>query len=234
MAKQPHPYQQSIRTRMPPAGAPLRRARDASQRSRTMRGRERPRAEFVPPEDWYEPSSFRSPDYRIIVRDPGAGYRHAVSERDIRQRLAGLPADMLAPLQVVQLSRMTHKKRTFPCYGMQWGASLYLYPVEENLIEYFARPPLPAERQEVAMFGGKWSYVDGLWQLIWTEQSIRDFYLDNVLLHELGHLLDERNSRHEDRERFAEWFALKYGYVGSQRKVRRRCRRVKRRHGPRR
>ena len=34
-----------------------------------------------------------------------------------------------------------------------------------------------------------------VWKLIWTEQSIKDFYLNNILIHELGHLLDDRNSR---------------------------------------
>lgn len=34
---------------------------------------------------------------------------------------------MLKSLQVVQLSRMTRKKKTYPCYGMQWGRALYLY-----------------------------------------------------------------------------------------------------------
>jgi hypothetical protein len=45
---------------------------------------------------------------------------------------------MLEPLAIVQLSRMTRKKRIFPCYGMQWGTALYLYPIEETLVEVYA------------------------------------------------------------------------------------------------
>jgi hypothetical protein len=51
-----------------------------------------------------------------------------------------------------------------------------------------------------------------VWKLVWTEQAVKDFYLNNILIHELGHLLDDRNSRSVDRERYAEWFALEYGY----------------------
>jgi predicted nucleic acid-binding protein len=51
-----------------------------------------------------------------------------------------------------------------------------------------------------------------------TEEAIRDFYLNNVLIHELGHILDSRNSSPRDRERFAEWFALEVGYKASRRK----------------
>jgi hypothetical protein len=108
---------------------------------------------------------------------------------------------------------MTRKKRTLPCYGMQWGSALYLYPVEESLIEHFARPPLAAERREAEMYGGCWKPTPGgLWQLVWTPATIRDFYLNNILVHELGHLIDDRNRSYADRERFADWFAIEYGY----------------------
>ncbi len=49
-----------------------------------------------------------------------------------------------------------------------------------------------------------------------TTAAIKDFYLNNILIHELGHLLDERNTSYTDRERYAEWFAIKYGYLPTQ------------------
>jgi hypothetical protein len=112
---------------------------------------------------------------------------------------------------------MTRKKRRSPCYGMQWGSTIYLYPIEESLVESFADPPKPAQRVEAAMYGAVWQLAGGRWQLVWTEDSIRDFYLNNVLIHELGHILDNRNSRPLDRERFAEWFAIEHGYKASRR-----------------
>jgi hypothetical protein len=99
---------------------------------------------------------------------------------------------------------------------MQWGNTIYLYPIEESLVETFVQPPKPAQKIEAAMFGARWSRsADDRWELIWTERAIRDFYLNNVLIHELGHILDSRNSSHRDRERFAEWFALEMGYKPS-------------------
>lgn len=174
---------------------------------------------FSPPEDWHEPSDETVAGYRIIVQQPGKGYQHVVTPAEIRQRLNQLPAWMTAPLQFVQLSRMTRKKRRFPCYGMQWGAALYLYPIEDGLTEYFSRPPKPNERTEACMYGGRWKQeAAGSWKLIWTAETIKDYYLNNILIHELGHLLDERNSSYIDRERYAEWFALEYGYKPSRRK----------------
>jgi hypothetical protein len=192
--------------------------------------------DFAPPEDWHEPTGERSgANYRVVVQEPGSGYRHAVTPEDVRSRLAGLPDWMLEPLEVVQLSRMTRKKRVFPCYGMQWGATLYLYPIETGRVERVARPPRPAEQVEARMYGARWRVLDKVWCLTWSESAIRDFYLNNVLFHELGHLLDDRNSNYEDRERFAEWFALQYGYRPTRKqRARRTRRRVVHRHGPRR
>jgi hypothetical protein len=176
------------------------------------------RGPYLPPEKWYEPAGEdRKGDYAVIVRPAGQGYRHVIGEEDIRARLSQLPEWMLAALDVVQLSTMTRKKRRAPCYGMQWGSTIYLYPIEESLVESFARPPRPQQRIEASMYGARWEHASGKWRLVWTEAALRDFYLNNVLIHEIGHILDSRNSRYLDRERFAEWFAVEHGYKASRR-----------------
>jgi hypothetical protein len=170
----------------------------------------------IPPEDWHEPTGDVSRGYRIIAQPPGEGYVHVVTKEQVRERLSKLPSHLMETLEVVQLSRMTRKKRAFPCYGMQWGTAIYLYPVEASLIEHYSSPPLPAVRNEARLFGGVWEPAGGsAWKLIWTKQALEDFYLNNVLIHELGHVLDLRNSGYRDRERFAEWFAIEYGYKPS-------------------
>ena len=151
------------------------------------------RLPFLPPEDWHEPAD-ESDSYSIIVQDPGAGYRHVVTRDEVIARLSELPAEFLRPLQFLQLSRMTRKKQSFPCYGMQWGATIYLYPMEESLTESYHWPPKPSQVVEAEMYGGRWINTGGSsWSLIWTEEAIKDFYLNNILIHELGHLLDNRN-----------------------------------------
>ena len=74
----------------------------------------------------------------------------------------------------------------------------------------------PAQLNEARMYGGVWSQEGrNTWTLRWTEEAIRDFYLNNILIHELGHLVDSRNTSYVDRERYAEWFAVHYGYKPS-------------------
>jgi hypothetical protein len=182
--------------------------------SKRARGAQRnQRLPFIPPETWYEPSN--SSAYRVIVQEPGPGYRHVVTPDEVVARLSELPEEFLVPLDFVQLSRMTRKKQSFPCYGLQWGSCLYLYPIEESLVEHYDRPPKPAQLNEARMHGGRWLQEGNRWTLVWSEKAIRDFYLNNILIHELGHLLDDRNSSYVDRERFAEWFAVAHGYKPS-------------------
>jgi hypothetical protein len=186
----------------------------AGKRARGAGGRQR--QSYMPPERWYEPQETAvARCYRIVRQSPGVGYRHVVTPEEVRERLAQLPAWMTESLQVVQLSRMTRKKRTFPCYGMQWGNTIYLYPVEEDRVEHFTTPPKPSQIIEARMYGAKWEKGDGVWHLVWTEEALKDFYLNNILIHELGHILDHRNTSYADRERYAEWFALEYGYKRS-------------------
>jgi hypothetical protein len=186
---------------------------------------------FSPPEDWHEPTG-KGGEYQILEQKPGAGYRHVLSADEVSGRLADLPDFFLRDLEVVQFSRMTRKKQSLPCYGMQWGSSLYLYPIDESLVEQFHQAPSPEIVNEARMYGGRWRQGErGAWTLTWTEQAIKDFYLNNILIHELGHLLDERNTSYVDRERFAEWFATEFGYrTTGGKKSRRPNQKVRRRH----
>lgn len=201
-----------------------------SQRGRRLQLRSRDaRDPFSPPEDWHEPKENGQP-YKIIVQDPGPDYRHVLTPEQVRDRLAQVPQAFLRELEVVQFSRMTRKKQSFPCYGMQWGATLYLYPLEESREELFFAPPRPEVVNEAKMYGGRWDRPDdSTWRLSWSEAAIQDFYLNNILIHELGHLIDDRNSSYNDRERYAEWFAIHYGYLATGgRSARRKS--VRRRH----
>ncbi len=187
--------------------------RDAkSTIGRPMRGKRcsRQNEAFNAPEVWHEPTGQETTRY--IVEPPRAGFFHPVSAREVAHRLESLPSKFTQGLEVVQFSSMTRKRGLFPCYGMQWGAAIYLYPIDESLEEFYVRPPTPQQRIETEMHGGRWTSEGDLWKLSWTEKTIRDFYLNNILIHELGHHNDHRNTNFNARERYANWFAIEYGY----------------------
>ncbi|HMO84349.1 MAG TPA: hypothetical protein PKC18_05430 [Lacipirellulaceae bacterium] len=188
------------------------------------------REPFAPPEDWHEPTN-RNTGFRFVMQEPGEGYVHVVTPEQVRERLARVPQEFLGGLEVIQFSRMTRKKQSFPCYGMQWGLTLYLYPLEESLEEWFTAPPRTEIVNESRMYGGTWDRpTPDSWRLTWTRDAIQDFYLNNILIHELGHLVDDRNTNYAARERFAEWFAIQYGYRATGGQAGRRRPKVRRRH----
>ncbi len=168
---------------------------------------------FNASEVWHEPLGRE--EIAFVVQSPGPGFLHPVTADEIRDRLRQLPAPFTRGIEVIQFSRMTHKRRLFPCYGMQWGPNIYLYPIEESLVETYVRPPRPQQWIEAKMFGGTWSQDGDLWRLAWTQETIRDFYLNNVLIHEIGHVNDRRNTNFDNRERYANWFAIEHGYRAS-------------------
>jgi hypothetical protein len=168
---------------------------------------------FGAPETWHEPQD--DAPTRYVIQPPGKGFVHPVTANEVRDRIAALPKTFADAVEVVQFSGMTRKRRLFPCYGMQWGSNVYLYPIEESFTERYLRPPRPEQLVEAKMFGGIWSQLGREWRLTWTPDTIRDFYLNNVLIHEIGHVLDERNTNAHAREQFAIWFATEYGYRAS-------------------
>jgi hypothetical protein len=196
------------RSRRASAAHPARSIRPAA--AYRQRGRVDVHSCFGAPESWHEPVS--GGRIRYVVQKPGHGYLHPVTVEDVRERIAQLPDVFRRTLEVVQFSSMTRKRHLFPCYGMQWGQNVYLYPMEASLVEVYVRPPQPQQLIEARMFGGEWSEHDGEWRLTWTPESIRDFYLNNVLIHEIGHVVDTWNTNAERREQYANWFAIEYGY----------------------
>lgn len=193
------------RTQAPPR---VRRPAVAHRQRGKDSGRSMP---FNAPETWHEPTG-QSGKIHFHVEPPGEGYAHPVTVKEVRQRIAQLPAKFTRNLEVVQFSRMTKKKALFPCYGMQWGSAIYLYPIETSYEEVYSRPPTPQQQIDARMYGGQWIQDGHWWILKWTKETIRDFYLNSVLIHEIGHIHDDRNTNFQDRERYADWFAIEYGY----------------------
>ena len=195
------------------------RVRPASAHRERTTGERDYQPEFNAPEVWYEPSEETTNDIRYVHFEPGDGFVHPVSIRDIQRRLRDFPKKFLQNVEVIQLSPMTRKRELFPCYGMQWGTTVYLYPIEESLVEVYSRPPRPQQMIDARMYGGKWKQYGNYWELVWSPQAIRDFYLNSILIHEIGHANDPRNQSYTDRERFADWFAIEYGYRPSRGRV---------------
>lgn len=210
-----HHQQRSVRGHIQQAGGHAVRPAVAY---RQRRRQDEISSNFSAPETWHEPQNRVCT--KFIYQSAGPDYVHPVTVEEVRERLAQLPPHLSTSVEVVQFSAMTRKRQLFPLYGMQWGPNIYLYPIEASLTETYLRPPRPEQLIEAQMFGGKWTQNGHEWKLIWTPESIRDFYLNNVLIHEVGHVNDTRNTNSNKREQYANWFATEYGYRASRGRAR--------------
>ncbi len=146
------------------------------------------------------------------VEPAGKGYTHVLNDQEILARLHELPDHLLNNLNCVVLPRMTRKRKLFNVYGMQWGQTIYLYPMPADLRvgDYHTLPP--AYVAEARQFGATVEDHPTGPVIQWTLETAKLYYLENVLIHELGHTLDMKNSSTRDREAFAEAFARKHGH----------------------
>ena len=150
------------------------------------------------------------------IEHPGRDLVHPVSPEEIRDRIFALPEGIQARIRDevhhICLPHVNVKQEISCCYGLHWGSSVYLYPVHKTGMEMYSNHN-PAALREAAKFGAKlrWLKEERMWKCQWTQESIRNFYLENVLLHELGHAIDDRNNSSKEREAYANAFAQKYG-----------------------
>ena len=49
-------------------------------------------------------------------------------------------------------------------------------------------------------------------EITFNTEALRRFYLNDVLMHEIGHHNDHQLRAQRKREGFAEWFAIEYGH----------------------
>jgi len=128
------------------------------------------------------------PDFpRVVALPPLApDFIHPAKRHEVRQRLQDMPPEHVAGLRAVILLSGTRKQQR------SWTSSLGCYGTYwRDCIFLFAHP---------FDLGGR--YVD----------EFRDFYLDDVLVHEIGHHLDRhRTADYETKEGFAYAFVQRQG-----------------------
>ena len=64
-----------------------------------------------------------------------------------------------------------------------------------------------------------WIKENEKWQLQWSKSSIKQYYLEHLILHEIGHLIDSKNKRFYSKtnEKQKEDFANNYAFIWNNR-----------------
>jgi hypothetical protein len=137
---------------------------------------------------------------------------------DVAAVLNRMPREHLAGLERVNLLGGASKQDrvasidlvSYGCYskGRIW---LHAFP-RRQMSRWLRRLPKPSVVQEYTRVGAELAPEDGGWRFRFSEDSLRRFYLRDVLLHELGHHVDRFNESKDgqSKERYANWFASQY------------------------
>ncbi len=124
----------------------------------------------------------RSPVFpRIITIAPISGYIHACTRQQIQTRLSKVPAKEIQGLRAVFLLAGTRKQER------SWYSNLGCYGIYMQSCIFLCSHPFRLDRFNL--------------------DSLRDFYIDDVLIHEVAHHMDRfRRADHKTREGFANAF----------------------------
>lgn len=124
--------------------------------------------------------------------------------------LATIPPEFLVDLAGVFLLGGTAKQRrlTKVTYGMYSMGRIFLFAFPETaLVQRWPKMPKPSVEREYTKLGATISSDGKAGALLTFDlSSLRQFYLYDVLLHEVGHHID-RAQRASNAERYAHWFA---------------------------
>lgn len=93
-------------------------------------------------------------------------------------------------------------------FGLYSRDRIFLFPIPaKKLATGWTCSGSPAVTQSYRQFGADIQPGRRGMTVTFDEDSLRRFYLYDVLLHEIGHHADQQKRTHRDAERFARWFA---------------------------
>jgi len=148
---------------------------------------------------------------QYIVDPPPRGYVYPCSMEDIRAKLGELPPEMLRNITAIHLCNQVKMNPGVDAHIYD-GSHIRIYPVPDNLRwNYGAKKPNPALAQERLEFGAYWRRIDGEWWLCWDKDSLKDYIVNHVFMHEIGHSLDDTHYGTNRGEKLAEAFAHRAG-----------------------
>ena len=155
---------------------------------------------------------------RILIQEPGPGFYHPASSKDILAVFREVGPLALYGLRAVELVRLpvASGSLNFGRYEAPGRIILFAQPVKPRRLQGLLKPDvvqyLEGAGAVVRLHPGAESTL-----VNWPRQALRRFMLEEVLLHELGHHLlqhhkgkrSQRVARTRDHESFAARFARK-------------------------
>ena len=137
---------------------------------------------------------------------------------DIVETLKSIPERFLRKLKRIIVTGGSRKQRqtlsSKYCYGSYFEGNIALFPFPQAWLKMeFSPPPPPHLQQQYLRFNTKAYFEGNGWIVEFNEESLKKWFMRDVLIHEIGHHVDwlYRQEQSKLTEEFAEWFTQEYG-----------------------
>jgi len=173
---------------------------------------------FLPPTE-----NEKTPIY--IVDNPSRDFYFPITIDEIQIFLKKLPIEHTQKITHIWLRKIS--KKEYEDEGSYQGCFIcgskvnliVLYPFPKSLIMNLGRKkPSGKTVKWYSKFEPELKENNGEWYLQWTEEKIKKYYLEGLLLHEVGHQIDSyyqrywsKNYKKEKAENFADNYAYYWG-----------------------
>ena len=162
----------------------------------------------------------------FMVDNPSRDFFFPVTVEEIKEFLNKLPVEHTKNLTHIWLRKVTTKSYEEEdiqgCFICGSGVNLIvLHPFPRNLkMKFGKKKPTNRTLKWYAAYEPELVHANGEWFLKWTTEKIKKYYLEGLLLHEVGHLLDSKYQRYwnpsykgRKAENYADNYAFYWGNV---------------------
>ena len=156
--------------------------------------------------------------YPFIRVEPTHGeFCFPVTVDDIRSAIKRIPRQYVLGIKAILVppgsKKQTKAANSLYLYGEYWQSCIFLHPMPKSMLRMkFAGNLKPNQGEEYRRAGAKVSTTGSVTEIEFNADSLRNFYLNDVLVHEVGHHVDRQIRTQSKREGFASWFASEYGF----------------------
>ena len=153
-----------------------------------------------------------------------SGFVLPISKEDIEKQLLDLPEEYILDIKGIRILPGSKKQlkvcKNWQMYGEYAVGFISLYPFPKKLMNIqLKKLPAPHLQRELKRVGVQFKNIKKRWYQVFSEQALRSFYLNDVLIHEIGHHVDRFNQHksYYQKEKFAEAFADAFGFKNKKR-----------------
>ena len=137
-------------------------------------------------------------DLPIFITDnPSRDYFFPIGVDEVRRELADLPKNDwrgITHLWFRRFKKTEYESNELPLAEFVCGSGvrlIILYPWPRDLIwRHGKKKPSAALRRTITRYGADLSLKKHDWASIWDETSLKEFYIEFLLFHEIGHHVD--------------------------------------------